>query len=49
MTMNNLSKIEKEKENILLLIENLKYGEIIIKKEGGKIVQIKRTESIKID
>lgn len=46
--MDNVSKKEKEKEEIIRLIDNLKYGEITIKKEGGKIVQIKRTESIKI-
>lgn len=46
--MNNSFKKEKEKEEITRLIEDLMYGEIVIKKEGGKIVQIKRTESIKI-
>lgn len=43
-----MPKLEKEKEEILRLIDNLRYGEIVIKKEGGRIVQIKRTESIKI-
>ena len=38
---------DQDKE-LLEIVKGLKYGEIIIKKEGGKIVHIKRTESIKL-
>lgn len=39
---------EKEKKEIIEIIDGLSYGEIIIKKEAGKIVIIKKTESIKL-
>jgi hypothetical protein len=38
---------DQEKE-LLEIVKELKYGEIVIKKEGGKIVHVKRTESIKL-
>jgi hypothetical protein len=38
---------DQEKE-ILAIVNNLQYGEIIIKKEGGKVVVVKKTESIKL-
>ena len=40
-----MSETDKE---LLEIVNDLKYGEIVIKKEGGKIVHIKRTESIKL-
>jgi len=39
---------EDERKQINSLIETLIYGELVIKKEGGKIVVVKRTESIKL-
>jgi hypothetical protein len=39
---------EAEKKEIIALIESLAYGEIIIKKEAGKIVYVKRGETIKL-
>jgi len=39
---------EGEAKQLLFIIESLSYGEIVIKKESGKIVHIKRTESIKL-
>ena len=39
---------EGESKQLLFIIESLPYGEIVIKKESGKIVHIKRTESIKL-
>ncbi|MGB2808696.1 MAG: hypothetical protein WBC22_13210 [Sedimentisphaerales bacterium] len=39
----------KLEEKVLIeLINDLRYGEIVIKKEAGKIVVIKKTESIKL-
>jgi len=38
---------DQDKE-LLEIVNDLKYGEIVIKKENGKIVHIKRTESIKL-
>jgi len=38
---------EQEKE-IIALVNELQYGEIVIKKEAGKVVVVKRTESIKL-
>jgi hypothetical protein len=38
---------DQDKE-LLEIVKSLKYGEIVIKKEGGKIVHVKRTESIKL-
>ena len=40
---------EGEVKQLLFIIETLLYGEIVIKKESGRIVHIKRTESIKLD
>ena len=40
---------DSETKQLLFIIETLIYGEIVIKKESGKIVHIKRTESIKLD
>jgi len=37
----------QEKE-LLDIVAGLRYGEIVIKKEGSKIVHIKRIESIKL-
>jgi len=37
----------QEKE-LLEIINSLKYGEVIIKKEAGKIVVVKKTQSIKL-
>jgi hypothetical protein len=39
---------EQEKKEILDIIDGLSYGEIVIKKESGNIVVIKKTESIKL-
>ena len=39
---------EQEKKEIIAMIDNLLYGEILIKKEAGKVVVIKKTESIKL-
>jgi len=39
---------EQEKKEIIAMIDNLPYGEIVIKKEAGNIVVIKKTESIKL-
>ena len=38
---------DKERE-ILKIIESVLYGEVLIKKEAGKIVIIKKTVSIKL-
>ena len=40
--------MSEENKELLDIITNLQYGEIVIKKESGKIVVIKRTESIKL-
>jgi len=39
---------EQEKKEIIAMIDNLLYGEIVIKKEAGNIVVIKKTESVKL-
>ena len=39
---------EQEKKEIIEIIDSLSYGEIVVKKEAGKIVHIKKTESIKL-
>ena len=39
---------EQEKKEIIEIIDGLAYGEIVIKKEAGKVVVIKKTESIKL-
>jgi hypothetical protein len=38
---------DQEKE-LLNIIKSLPYGEILVKKEAGKIVLVKRTETIKL-
>jgi len=40
---------DNEDKQLLFIINQLSYGEIVIKKENGNIVHIKRTESIKLD
>ena len=35
-------------QELLNIIKSLSYGEILIKKEAGKIVLVKRTEAIKL-
>jgi len=39
---------EEEYRKLFALIEGLQYGEIVIKKEAGRIVVVKKTESIKL-
>lgn len=39
---------DSEEKQLLFIIKSLLYGEIVIKKESGKIVHIKRSESIKL-
>jgi len=39
---------EQEKKELIEIIDGLVYGEILIKKEAGKVVAIKKTESIKL-
>ncbi len=39
---------EVEKKEIIELIDGLKYGEITIKKEAWIIVNVKKTESVKL-
>lgn len=39
---------ELEKTKLFGIIDNLCYGEIAIKKEAGKIVVVKKTETIKL-
>lgn len=39
---------DKEKKEIIEILENLVYGEVVIKKEAGKVVVVKKTESIKL-
>ena len=38
----------KQEEELLEIIRNLRYGEVIIKKEGGRVVIVKETKSIKL-
>ena len=38
----------KQERELLDIIAGVKYGEIVIKKEAGKIVVIKETKSIKL-
>ena len=40
--------IAKKYEELLRIIDTLEYGEIVIKKEAGKIVVVKETRSIKL-
>ena len=37
-----------EKDILWDIVSKLKYGEVTIKKENGKIVNVKKTESIKL-
>jgi len=39
---------DKEKKEIIEILEDLVYGEVVIKKEAGKVVVVKKTESIKL-
>ena len=39
---------DKEKDEILEIIDQVEYGEVIIKKEAGKIVVIKEVISRKL-
>ena len=39
---------KQEEKEIIEIIDNLSYGEIVVKKEAGKIVHIKKTESVKL-
>ena len=39
---------DKEKKEIIEILEGLVYGEVVIKKEAGKVVVVKKTESIKL-
>ena len=39
---------DQEKKEIIEIIDRVKFGEIIIKKEAGKIVLVKKTKSIKL-
>ena len=40
---------QQEIRQIVEVVMSVSYGEIVIKKEAGKIVQVKKTESIKLD
>ncbi len=39
---------DNEKKELIDIVDGLMYGEIVIKKEAGKIVVIKETRSIKL-
>lgn len=39
---------DQHKKELIEIIDRLCYGKIVIKKEAGKVVVIKRTESIKL-
>jgi hypothetical protein len=38
----------EEELQLIPIIRALMYGEVVVKKEGGKIVVVKKTESIKL-